>query len=550
MTQGKRIVRRNRPVVFAAAALLLITMSACGNAAHEDTSATIVQATTVSMPPATKDVDSIKVALTAGEPGSIDPINGYDFSSDTVISNLCEPLLRISSDGKLSPGLASEFKQVDSLTQVYTIRRGVNFWDGSPLTNVDAAYSLARTLDPAAPSHFLFTAVAAIEPTGTDDVTVKFTHPDELFYKEMANPFGAVVKKSYAERVGKDLGTSTGGLMCTGPFKLDKWTPGTGITLVRNDGYWDPAFRARAARVELPFVTDTTAIAQGLLSGELDVAYEIAPTLIPRLQSANSGTLIFGPSTQSLDLVFLNPDGPLKDSALREALSLAIDRQALAKTIYHDAATPNYTMIPSNTWDPEGKTVYEAAYPEYEKANGLDIEKAKSLVKASSYKGEPIALASVAGDASMVDIAQFVQQQADLIGLKVQVNTMQPLNYSNLFNDKDVRKGLDVTVTTFFSQAQDPLETLSSVVLPDQTYNYFGYDNPAVAAKLRQAAATADPIERSKLVVDAQAIYEPDRLHLALLNLNTVTFVNKRLTGATTSMNYLFQPSLALIGGK
>jgi peptide/nickel transport system substrate-binding protein len=550
MTHGERTARRNRPMVFAAAALSLISTSACGNATHEDAGATDVMATTVNMPPATKDVDSIKWALTGGEPGSIDPINGYDFSSDTLISNLCEPLLRISADGKLSPSLASGFKQVDPLTQVYTIRRGVKFWDGTPLTNVDAAYSLARTLDPAAPSHFLFTAVESIEPTGTDDVTVKFTHPDELFYKEMANPFGAVVQKSYAERVGKDLGTSTGGLMCTGPFKLDKWTPGTSIALSRNDGYWDPAFRARAARVELPFVTDTTAIAQGLLSGELDGAYELAPTLIPRLQSADSGTLVFGPSTQSLDLLFLNPDGPLRDPTLREALSLAIDRQALAKTIYHGSATPNYTLIPSNTWDPEGKSVYESAYPDYVKANQLDIEKAKSLVKASSYKGEPIVLASVAGDASMVDIAQFVQQQAELIGLKVEVNTMQPLNFANLFNDKELRKGLDMTVTTFFSQAQDPLETLASVVLPDQTYNYLGYDNPAVADKLQQAAATTDPIERSKLVVDAQAIYEPDRLHLALLNLNTVVFVNKRLTGATTSMNYLFQPSLALIGGK
>jgi peptide/nickel transport system substrate-binding protein len=433
---------------------------------------------------------------------------------------------------------------------VYTIRSGVKFWDGTPLTNIDAAYSLGRNLDPAAPSHFLFTAVASIEPTGADQVTVKFTRPDELFHKEMAFPFGAVVQKAYAERVGKALGTSQGGLMCTGPFKLDKWTPGTSIELSRNENYWDPAFRARAAHAKLVFTSDTTAITQGLLSGELDGAYEVPTKLIPRLKSSDSGTLTFGPGTQSLNLLFLRPDGPLKDPKLRQALSNAIDRAGLASTIFQGSASPNYTLIPSNTWDPEGKSIYESAYPEYEKANGLDIEAAKKLVSSSSYKGEPIVLATVAGDAALTEVAQFVQQQAQLVGLKVDVQTIQPLNYSNMFYDEEARKGLDMTITNFFSQAQDPLETLASVVVPGQTYNYLGYDNAAVTDKLQQAVATGDAIERSKLVVEAQAIYEPANLQLALLNKAAVSFVNKRLTGATTSLVYLFQPSLALVGGK
>lgn len=540
-----------RSLTFAAAAFLLAaTVNGCTASTPKGNDPNEVQATTTSMPAATKDVDSITWDLTAGEPGSLDPLNAYDYSPDTVISNLCEPLLRISADRQYSPGLASGFEQVDPLTQVYTIRPGVKFWDGTPVTNVDAAYSLGRNLDPIAPSHFLFTAVESIEPTGVDRVTVKFTRPDELFHEEMAFPFGAVVQKAYAERVGKDLGTSEGGLMCTGPFKLDKWTPGKSIELSRNENYWDPAFRARAARAELVFVSDTTAITQGLLSGELDGAYEVPTKLIPRLKSSDIGTLTFGPSTQSLNLLFLRPDGPLADPKLRQALSMAIDREGLAKTVYQGSASPNYTLIPSNTWDPDGKSIYEAAYPEFEKANGLDVEAAKGLVSSSSYKGEPIVLATVAGDAAQTEIAQFVQQQAQLIGLKVDVQTIQPLTYSNMFYDKEARKGLDMTITNFFSQAQDPLETLASVVLPDQTYNYLGYDNATVTEKLQQAAAIENPIERSKLVVEAQAIYEPDRPQLALLNLDTVSFINKRLTGATTSLVYLFQPALALVGGK
>ena len=551
MIRSQRIAIRTRVVLSAATALLLAgTVAGCSGATPKDNGPNDAEATMTSMPPATKDVDSITWDLPSGEPGSIDPLNAYDQSSDTVISNLCEPLLRMSADGQYSPGLASGFEQVDPLTQVYTIRQGVKFWDGTPVTNVDAAYSLGRNLDPAAPSHFQVTAVKSIEPTGTDQVTVKFTRPDELFRKEMAFPFGAVVQKAYAERVGKDFGTSKGGLMCTGPFKLDKWTPGKSIELSRNENYWDPAFRARAARAEFVFISDTTAIAQGLLSGELDGAYEVPAKLIPRLKSSDTGTLTFGPSTESLNLLFLQPDGPLADLALRQALSMAIDRAGLAKTVLQGSATPNYTLIPSNTWDPEGRSVYEAAYPEFEKANELDIEKAKGLVSASSYRGQPIGLATIAGDADATEIAQFVQQQAQLIGLKVDVQTIQPLTYSNMFYDKEARKGLDMTVTTFFSQAQDPLETLASVVLPDQTYNYVGYDNATVTEKLQQAAAIENPIERSKLVVEAQAIYEPDRPQLALLNLATVSYLNKQLTGMTTSMVYLFQPSLALVGGK
>jgi peptide/nickel transport system substrate-binding protein len=108
---------------------------------------------------------------------------------------------------------------------------------------------------------------------------------------------GAVSKQAYVERQGKAYGTPKGGLMCTGPFKLDRWAPGQSVVLTRSDGYWNPRLRPKAGRVELRAVPDQAALTNALPTGEIDGTFFTPVAAIDRLEASGAGTLYRGEST-------------------------------------------------------------------------------------------------------------------------------------------------------------------------------------------------------------------------------------------------------------
>lgn len=493
------------------------------------------------------DVDSFVWNLPTGEPDTLDPANAATYGGGTVVGNLCDPLLRVDADYNLTPNLV-DFRQESPLKLVYEVKAEAKFWDGSPVTAADVAYSLNRAKDPSKIVSFIFAKVASIDVTGEKEVTVTFSSPDELFNYEMSTIAGMIVKKDAAEAGGAAFGTSSGTLMCSGPFKLDEWKSGDSISASRNDAYWNPKFRAHAAKVRFTFVTDTTSLTQALNSGEIDGSYELPATSIPALQNSSAGKLHFGPSTQSVSLDVATPEGPLQNVSLREALQSIVDRKALADVVYHGSATPLYTKLTPTTWPNGSKDIYQPAYDTFEQQRSLNLDRAKELVAKSGYKGEEIVLAVQAGNEALGRIAQLVQQQAKQAGITVTIKSIQPLEYSQAQYDAAKRQGLDLLLNTSFNGVQDPLEPLGFVYLPGAFYNYVNFDDPTVTQLLTQAQGTFDEQERSKLVVQAQERYEAASASIPLLSTNTVTFMNNRLTGAVTSFAYWAMPSMAVIG--
>lgn len=99
-----------------------------------------------------------------------------------------------------------------------------------------------------------------------------------------------------------------------------------------------------------------------------------------------------------------------------------------------------------------------------------------------------------------------------------------------------------------FNVADDPLEPLGFDLLPGSFYNYTNYSNPQVTRLLTKARQTYDPSARAALVIQAQSLYEKQWLGGTLLNLDEISYLNKRLSGAVTSFPYMLTPSLASVG--
>ena len=542
----------------AAVAALTTLAAACSSSSGTAAPATSAKLVAGTYGAANGSLSSLTWDLPYGEPNTVDPPNTAFYSSSLIAANLCDPLLRLSPNYSISPNLAT-YRQPSPLTLVFSLRPGVKFWDGSPVTAADVVWSLQHSASPATAVAFLYANVKSITATGPLQVTVTFKKPDSLFLFEMATFVGMVQEKRFAEHAGTKLGSAAGKIMCSGPYELTSWAPGSGMTLTANPHYWNPAGRAHAHTVHIEFTTDSTSIAQALIAGQLDGAYEISPATIPRLQTASSGKLIFGaPSQLYLTLNVVNPTGPLASLDVRKALFMTINRAALATAAYHGAAIPNWTQMnvgswKNGSWPAAAQKIFATAYAGFERqekswGTPAAFAAAKQLAAKAGYHGQPIVLATLAGDATLAQVAGLIQGWAREAGLNVQIKPLQPLAYSNASYNAKYRVGLDLLLGTTFNNAPSPLEPTGLAYSPGNPYNYTNYNNPKVTADIAAAHTTVNLVQQARLLTAAQAIYEPAYNAQTLVQFDEIMFLKNGLGGATTSFAYMNEPSLAVIG--
>lgn len=532
---------------WAAAALMATSglVVATGVASASSTTVKLVNTT----PAAKGPLSSITWDLPGGEPTTLDYAKSADYSPDIMVSNLCDNLLRLTPTFSIAPGLASAWHYTNAKTLVFTIRKGVKFWDGTSLTSSDVVYSMLRNLNPniGAVNGAYYGSVKSITATGPYQVTVALSKPDELFVKEMATISGSIAEKAYLIKQGKNYGTAAGGVMCTGPYQLKQWSPGNDIVLQANPHYWDPAYTAKIKTITVKFIVNSSTLTSALLSGEVSGSYGVPATSYPELKSASSGKLYFGPSLAITELAATSATGPIANVKIRQALSLALDRSAIAKVVYGGAATPNLALTPPTAWDPAAKAAYQAAYKKLGPTSP-QIAQATKLVKSVANHSKPITLALLAGDQTELALATAVQQAASQIGLTIKLDEMQPLAFSNAFFVASYRKGIDLILDEGYLDVPDPLDYTGLWFPKGALFDYTGYNNALVNSNLAKAQQTYDAAARAKLFLAAQAQYTKDMIVIPVVNPSESLFLNKSITGAPASFAYIYEPCLAKLG--
>ena len=319
--------------------------------APESSASEPVAGEAVTTPAPTGPVDDVVWGVYR-ETNSLDPIYAFDYPENTVLPVLCDALLRQEADGTIAPGLATDISTDDPLNMVITLRDGVTFWDGTPLTAEDVVFSLERNRQPDLGGFYpaVLGRVDTITATGPLEVTLKMKEPDTWLRGELSSMAGIVVQKKYAEEQGAKFGTVDGGTMCTGPFKLDSWKTGEGVTVVKNDAYWDTSLAPQASKITFKGVPDDANVTSGLLTGELTGMYTIQLPTLDELRESDEVEVYEGPSYQSDALIVSSLEGALGDVKVRQALSMAIDRQGLIDTNYKGAGIIPHALGNPGTW--------------------------------------------------------------------------------------------------------------------------------------------------------------------------------------------------------
>ncbi len=495
------------------------------------------------------DIDSFSWVSYA-EPYSLDYAYAFDYSDNQVLANVCESLLRLNPDYSLTPGLAESFAHPTPTTWVYSIRDGVSFHDGTPLTADDVVVSMSRHLDPAVGSSWysVYQYVASIEKTGDREVTVTTTQPDSQFNLAMGGSAGVIESAATLASAGADYGNSTGGVNCTGPFELTEWKAGESITLTRYDDYWDESLRAHAATVDMLFMNDATARVNALKSGEVDGGWMIPIEAVPQLRDSGKGDVLFGMTTAVSSLIVSNLEGPLGDVRVRQALLMALDRQGIINAALKGVGEVTDVLTTESVWNGADADALTSAFEDVE-SYPYDLEAARALVEETGAAGEEIVFATAPIGSDFAIISQATAAAAQAIGLEAKIETVSPSAYTALFSDPSAREGIDLFYTSWYLSSPDPLE-MYAVLRTGEFSNYGQWSDPAFDAIVNEAAAIDDAALRSEKTAEAQQIANEQLPWLPLYTAPMSLFLGERITGVTPSIAFLYYPWAATIGAR
>jgi peptide/nickel transport system substrate-binding protein len=549
---ARRTGRRAAISVAAAAIAAALALAACGRSATGGggTAGNLspTKGLVVTTPPGTKPVSSVTWAVYR-DVNSLDPIYAFDYPENTAVSLMCESLLKQSPAGAIGPGLAT-VSAPSPTTMVFTINKAAKFWDGKPVTAADVVYSLDRNRNTALGGFYglVFSRVSSIAATGTDQVTITLKQPDYWLQGELASMPGIVIEKAFAQKQGKKYGTPSGSIMCTGAYMLKSFAPGVGVTAVPSPSYWQPSVKPLVSSILIKGVASDTSLTAGLTTNAIQGTFTSGGlSTLPQLESGDAVKIYRGQGWSTDAFIVSSTKGVLGDVRVRQALSMALDRNSIISNVFKGAALmPRWLANPGVFG--YGKPVFDKAY----NAAPLlphNLATAKRLVKQAGAVGKTFTIGTSSQIANIAQETGAYQAAADAIGLKTVLKSVSAQNYINFFIDPKARAGIDGFLTVNYGDYADPAALLATLVLPGGSQNYDNFNDPKIISWLGQARSTADPNARAALVAKAEerAAAElpwiPDAQPLNLL------IMNKDLTGATASFAYMFAPWANSLGG-
>jgi peptide/nickel transport system substrate-binding protein len=245
-----------------------------------------------------------------------------------------ESLVRFDRELRLQPGLAERWSNPDDRTYRFQLRREARFSDGRALTAADVVASLEANRRGWVTRDFL-QAIESVRAIGDREVEIRTLFPYLALLTRL--PWAPVIPREAAER---GLSPARG----TGPYRLERWDPGLGYTLVRNSHYPGPA--PAFARVVHTVVPDDAARMALVELGEADAADHVPPDQVDRLSHAPAVRVVSGAGLRVLFLGLRVDRAPFSDPRVREAIDLGLDRAELIRRALSGRAEPASQVVP------------------------------------------------------------------------------------------------------------------------------------------------------------------------------------------------------------
>jgi peptide/nickel transport system substrate-binding protein len=393
------------------------------------------------------------------------------------------------------PDLAESYEQPDPTTVVFKLKRGVKFHDGSDFTSQDVKTQLDWIKKPpqgkTSPRAGAQATVDSIEMTDPHTVTIKLSRPTASYIMNLASHYFAIGQAKDIEANGGTGPT----LMGTGPFKLKSYQRSNFLELEKNPNYHVQG-RPYLDGLKFFIIPDFTTRLTNFLAGQYQLIYGNVERSDQQRMRDELGNKVVTPEVPSYTRDYAFPNArrePYNDLRVRQAINLAIDRDAAIQVVRQGAAYRGAYMSPKGIWAlPEAEL---RSYDGYDKPN---IEKAKQLLAAAGVQTPLQASATTRTD--FQNMAEFVKDQLAKIGIVVNLTLADTATAQPVLQRSD----FDIGPWTISINIDDPDATFSEISTSNAVRNWSGVKDPMIDALYDRQSQTLNVEERKKLVNDME----------------------------------------------
>ena len=478
--------------------------------------------------------DDLKIGIGSAVT-SLDP-HFHNVATNTgVMSHFFDRLVNRTPDAGVAPGLAVSWAPVTDMVWEFRLRPGVTWHDGTPFTADDVAFTIARVPHvPNSPGGYgsYLSVIARTEVI--DPLTIRLHMKAPAPNQPIDLALIGIISRKHGEGASTQDYNAGTAMVGTGPYRFARYLPGDRVEMTRNDAWWGP--KQAWDRVEIRFIPNAGARTAALLSGAVDLIDTPPAQDLPRLKADPNLTLS---SRQGMRVIYLRPDfshpgeapfvtdnagnklpkNPLMDIRVRQALSLAINRVALAERVMENQA------VPTGQWLPPGAF---GANPDITVPTH-DAEGAKKLLTEAGFpQGFRLTLHTpndrFPNDAAT---AQAVAQMWARVGVQTQVEAVP----FAAFAARMAKQDFSMQLFGWGSTSGEAGSALINVIMAYDpatgrgASNTARYANPAIEALTTKALSTMDDGARGKLLRQATAMTIDDLAFIPLYNLiNTWAF--------------------------
>jgi peptide/nickel transport system substrate-binding protein len=471
-----------------------------------------------------QDAKTVTFGLEADVRG-LEPALAYDFTANPVVCQISEGLMMFDSKGGLQPLLAEKYEHPDVMTYLYTLKDGITFSDGTPVTVDDVIASIARVRDPevAGPMAWMYDGPeATVEQADEKSIKITLATPSALFQFVPATTAGHVIPKAAIEKYGPDLLRNPIG---TGPFTFVKWDAGSEIELKKNPTYWQ-AGMPHLDSIIYKIVPDGTTRVTGLKTGDLNLITQVPPDQIETIKAID-GIVWQEVVGYTANVAAMRTDKPpFDDLKVRLAVAHAIPYDDIMASIVKDSGVlAHNTTVPSNMPGSAEDQLQPVTY---------DVEMAKQLLSESSQpNGFKTTYNVIAPNDVWIPQAIAVQEALKELNVDVEIKQYAYADFITLQQAGTYEGFMSFQWGADFPDASGNLLPLfHSKNVPPQNNHAF-YSNPDVDKLLDDSETELDPEKRLQMLIDIQKKISDDQPMLFFEHWKAFMPMTAGLTGYT-----------------
>jgi peptide/nickel transport system substrate-binding protein len=425
----------------------------------------------------------------------LDPLEAVETATIHSLLMIMETLMVTTPEGTVEPQLAESLEaSEDGMTWTVTLKDGIEFSDGTPLTSEDVVFTIQRALDnPDVGFAYMFAPIASV--TAVDETTVELVTSEPTSYVPslLALWVGAVIPADFGEAGSAEAFFEAP--VGTGPFTFEEWTPGETMSVNKNDGYWQEGL-PHLDSVTWTTVSDDNARITQLQGDQAQVISDAPFSAIEQLSSTPDVTVSSFPSLLQYFLMFNESREPFQDEHVRNAISLALDEESMQEAALFGEGEVACSILPPTI----------AFYSDEVECIEQDLEAAQAEMDESSVPDgfeTTLLVAGTTGTASTG--AEIIVENLSEIGIDVEIVRVDD---SQLY-DTQSTGDYDMIWQGWASDIPDPDQQLTFMLDPEvggvESYWTY-YDDPEVTALLAEARGELDEDARAELYAEVQQL--------------------------------------------